>query len=87
MQLLAKGRTVIAAARDAEKAKTVFKELGLKEGAQKGAGGAKGGILIFQGIVDVTSPATLTAELFEGVTQVISAVGPVFGRTADGKMG
>ena len=38
MQLLEKGRTVVAAARDAAKAKEVFTELGLSEGEDKGFG-------------------------------------------------
>ena len=31
--------------------------------------------------------STLPSELLEGVTQIVSAVGPVFGRTPDGQMG
>jgi hypothetical protein len=38
VQLLEKGRTVVAAARDAAKAKEVFIELGLSEGQNKGFG-------------------------------------------------
>lgn len=37
--------------------------------------------------VDITNPETLTPELFRGVTQVVTAVGAVFGRTAEGAMG
>ena len=37
MQLLERGRTVVAAARDAAKAKEVFSELGLKEGINEGS--------------------------------------------------
>ena len=38
MQLLERGRTVVAAARDAAKAKEVFSELGLSEGVSEGSG-------------------------------------------------
>ena len=38
VQLLEKGRSVVAAARDAAKAKEVFIELGLSEGQNKGFG-------------------------------------------------
>jgi hypothetical protein len=38
LQLLEKGRTVVAAARDAAKAREVFTELGLGEGQKKGFG-------------------------------------------------
>lgn len=34
--------------------------------------------------VDITNPDTLTADLFEGVTQVVCSVGPVYGRTPEG---
>ena len=37
-QLLEKGRTVVAAARDASKAEEVFRDLGLSEGLNKGFG-------------------------------------------------
>ena len=45
------------------------------------------GILAVEGGVDITNPATLKAQLWRGVSQVVCAVGPVFGRTADGNMG
>ena len=38
MQLLERGRTVVAAARDAAKAEEVFSELGLNEGINGGSG-------------------------------------------------
>ena len=43
MQLLEKGRTVVAAARDVSKAQEVFKELGLSEGINKGFGTVRSG--------------------------------------------
>lgn len=68
MQLIRSGHTVVAAVRSAEKAQQRFSSADLKEGYQ--SKNAKGGILITSEGVDVTNPDTLTAELFEGVTQV-----------------
>ena len=45
------------------------------------------GLLAIEGGIDITNPATLEAQLWRGVTQVVCAVGPVFGRTPDGNMG
>ncbi|CAL5221994.1 g4282 [Coccomyxa viridis] len=84
LQLVENGRTVVAAARDASKAQEVFKELGLDEGLNKGSGK---GVLAIEGGIDITNPATLKAQLWRGVTQVVCAVGPIFGRTSDGNMG
>ncbi|CAK0786611.1 hypothetical protein CVIRNUC_009825 [Coccomyxa viridis] len=84
LQLLERGRTVVAAARDAAKAEEVFSELGLSEGM---SGGSGKGILAIEGGIDITNPATLEARLWRGVSQVVCAVGPVFGRTPDGNMG
>jgi hypothetical protein len=75
LQLVRSGRTVIAAVRSADKAFEVFEAAGLKEGYQQPAqdgssSSGSGGILITAAGVDVTDAATLTAELFEGVTQV-----------------
>lgn len=67
LQLLAAGRNVVAAARSAEKAE-VFGELEPDS--------APGKLFIRTGI-DVTDAATLSDELLEGVTQIVSAVGPV----------
>ncbi|EIE22978.1 CIA30-domain-containing protein [Coccomyxa subellipsoidea C-169] len=84
-QLLEEGRTVVAAARDAQKADTVFEELGLRVGYQ--ADKSKG-ILALEGDVDITNPESLNRpELWAGVSQVACAVGPIFGRLPDGKMG
>ena len=46
-----------------------------------------GGVLFIEEGVDITRPETLTPELFAGVTQIVSSVGAVFGRSADGQMG
>ena len=73
---------MVAAARSADRARTVMEKAGLAEGRQPG-----GGILFLESSVDITNPETLTPELFKGVTQVVTAVGAVFGRTADGTMG
>lgn len=46
------------------------------------------GVLAIEGGIDITNPATLSnPELWRGVAQVACAVGPVFGRLPDGKMG
>ena len=67
-----------------ERARTVFVEqLGLSEGRQ--AGGS--GVLFIESGIDITQPDTLSPQLFAGVSQVVTAVGAVFGRTADGQMG
>ena len=49
MQLLERGRTVVAAARDAEKAKEVFSELGLSEGMNGSSGQVSMHLLHFSG--------------------------------------
>jgi hypothetical protein len=59
---------VVAAARNAQKAAEVFTEAGLTEGYQQEEDSSSG-ILLVESNVDVTNPSTLTAELFEGVTQ------------------
>eukprot|EP00878_Enallax_costatus_P001050 GHUV01001185.1.p1 GENE.GHUV01001185.1~~GHUV01001185.1.p1 ORF type:complete len:643 (+),score=165.16 GHUV01001185.1:143-2071(+) len=82
-KLVRSGRTVVAAVRSTDKASEVFESCGLKEGNSS----SSGGILITAGGVDVTNPETLTAELFQGVTQVVSALGPVAGRLPDGSFG
>jgi len=82
VQLVRSGRTVVVAARSADKATEVFTEAGLQEGYQQAADGSdssssssggSGGILIVEAGVDVTNPETLTPQLFEGVTQVMSS--------------
>jgi len=75
---------VVAAARDASKARDILAELGLREGRQADP---DQGIIFIESGVDVTDASTLTPELFSGVEQVICALGAVFGRTADGQMG
>jgi len=61
-------RPYIAAARNAQKAEEVFTTAGLTEGYQQESDPSSG-ILFVESNVDVTDPSTLTAELFEGVTQ------------------
>jgi len=77
VQLLGAGRNVVAAVRSQDKAE-VFEEMGLD--------GATGTLFVKAG-VDITDAATLSDGLLEGVTQIVSAVGPVFGRTPEGQMG
>jgi len=79
-RLLAAGRTVVAGVRDEARALADFEALGVTAGRQ--AGGA--GILFLQGGIDVTNASTLGASLFEGVTQVVSALGPVVGSLPGG---
>jgi hypothetical protein len=83
MQLLSAGRTVVAGARSLDKAREIFASVGLLEGRQPSGSG----ILFIEGGVDLTAPSTLSPELFAGVSQVVSVVGAVFGRTAEGAMG
>ena len=45
------------------------------------------GVLAVRGGVDITNAATLGPALFQGAAQAVCAVGPVFGRLPDGKMG
>ncbi len=85
-QLVKSGRTVIAAARSADKAAEVFGERGLVEGFQDPAA-RSGGILLTAPGVDVTDASSLSAELFQGVTQVVTALGGVAGRLPDGTFG
>jgi uncharacterized protein YbjT (DUF2867 family) len=81
LALLADGRDVVAAARDGAKtAATLASALGNADAPLPKS-------LFVKGPVDVTDPSTLTADLFEGVTQVISATGAVFGKNAAGQMG
>ncbi len=45
-------------------------------------------MLAIEGGVDITDPESLNRpELWQGVSQVACAVGPVFGKLPDGKMG
>ncbi|PRW55975.1 nadh:ubiquinone oxidoreductase complex i intermediate-associated 30 [Chlorella sorokiniana] len=91
--LLEQGRTVVAAVRSADRARDVLGKAGPTTGTVAlGAGARKmdaagGGILFIESGVDITNPETLTPELFKGVTQVVTAVGAVFGKTAEGTMG
>mmetsp|Transcript_26186 Transcript_26186/g.83691 ORF Transcript_26186/g.83691 Transcript_26186/m.83691 type:complete len:633 (+) Transcript_26186:205-2103(+) len=83
--LRAQGRWVVAACRDASKARGVLvEEMGLPEGADADA--SRGGLKIAGG-VDVSDETTLSEELFLGVSQVVTTLGPIFGRTPEGGMG
>ncbi|KAF8071307.1 IP5P13 [Scenedesmus sp. PABB004] len=83
-KLVRSGRTVVAAVRSADKAGEAWAAAGLAEGRQPGG---CAGILITAPGVDVTDPATLAAGLFEGVSQVVYALGPVTGRLPEGGFG
>jgi hypothetical protein len=72
MQLLLENRTIVAAVRDENKAKEVLGRLveNFNSGSQ----------LVIAGGIDVTEKATLAqSNLWEGVSQVAIALGPVFG--------
>ncbi|KAG2502015.1 hypothetical protein HYH03_000510 [Edaphochlamys debaryana] len=87
-QLLASGRTVVAACRSSAKAGEVLLgsgegAMGLKEGRQRD----KRGILFIEE-VDITSPESLKRpELWKGVSQVALTVGTVFGPLPEGGFG
>ena len=76
-QLVESGHCVVAAARSNDRAADVFSDLGI----------AGCPALFVRGGVDVTDASSLPSDLLRGVTQVVSALGPVFGRTAEGDMG
>ena len=83
LQLVENGRTVVAAARDAGKAAEALSQMGLSEGRQ-----TRGAVLDVEGGVDITERSSFERkDLWRGVTQVAVAVGPLFGRQADGQMG
>lgn len=84
-ELLAGGRTVIAAVRNRQRALEAFQSFGVTEGRQDSSGG--NGILFIEDGVDVTDSSTLTQQLFAGATQVVLALGAVYGRKSDGSMG
>ena len=77
LQLIESGRNAVAAARSADRASAVFGELGLADSPR----------LYVRSGVDVTDASSLPVDLLTGVSQVVSALGPVFGRGADGQMG
>ena len=79
LQLLQQGRSVVAATRDAQKGKDVFAELEQQFG---------GNVLTIQGGIDITDKKSLESQkLWQGVSQVAIAVGPIFGRQPGGEMG
>ena len=92
MQLLRNGRSVVAAGRDAERIQGVLAEMGLEAGQQASlsyaSNGAGGPLLEIEGGWDVTEPSLLgKAERWQGVSQVVCALGSKFGRQEDGSMG
>ena len=85
LQIIGAGRDVVLAARSEEKAAAVLAELGLD--TPSGGGAAASAQVFVRGGVDVTDSSTLSVELLRGVSHVVSALGPIFGRTAEGQMG
>ena len=77
-QLIGAGREVVATSHTADKL-----EQRLDSNSMKGEGR-----LHFESGVDITDrSAVMQADLWKGVSQVVTAVGPAFGRQADGSMG
>lgn len=70
VQILSKGRSVVAAVRSKEKATQIFTSMGLTVGPQPG-----GHLLSIEDKVDITKPDTLTTRLARGVAQVVVVVG------------
>ena len=74
----------MAATRGSDELPAGLSQAGLQLGRQEGGRGA----LFAEGNADITDPAALQRpELWQGVSQVAVAVGPLFGRQADGSMG
>ena len=68
-QVLESNRTVVAAVRSGDKASDLL---------------PKSERLVVKTGIDVSNPSTFPEDLWEGVTQVVSAVGPTFSRTEEG---
>lgn len=78
MQLIRAGREVVATSHTADKL-----EKRLSSSSMQGSGH-----LHFESSIDITDSASLMQpELWEGVSQVVTTVGPAFGRQPDGSMG
>ena len=78
MQLIEAGREVVATSHTADKL-----EKRLDSKSLKGEGR-----LHLESNVDIThGSALMQAELWKGVSQVVTTVGPAFGRQPDGSMG
>jgi uncharacterized protein YbjT (DUF2867 family) len=88
-RLLASGRVVVAAARSEARAADVLLAPKDKGGLAIAPGTrlSSGGALYLETSVDVTDPATLPPQLFEGVSQVVIALGGVVGRLPSGGFG
>ena len=78
MQLIGAGRDVVATSHTPDKL-----EKRLDSKSMKGEGR-----LHLASNVDITdSSALMRADLWKGVSQVVTTVGPAFGRQSDGSMG
>ena len=78
MQLIGAGREVVATSHTADKLKER-----LASRSMQGSGS-----LHLESSIDITDKAALMRpELWTGVTQVVTTVGPAFGRQPDGSMG
>eukprot|EP00873_Tetraselmis_striata_P015836 jgi/Tetstr1/436100/TSEL_024948.t1 len=82
--LLAAGAQVVAAGRQASagELEAALAARGLAPGPAP-----SGGYLHLAPGTDIADPGSLSADLFRGVTAVVAAVGPRFGKQADGSMG
>lgn len=74
----------MAATRGSDGLPAGLSQAGMQLGLQEGGRGA----LFAEGNADITDTAALERpELWQGVSQVAVAVGPLFGRQTDGSMG
>lgn len=85
LQLIESGRDVVLAARSEEKAADVLAMLE-PSGSEVTEGELRPEVFVQTG-VDITDSSTLPVELLLGVAQVVSVVGPIFGRSPEGQMG
>ena len=78
LQLIGSGRQVVATSHQADKLQKIFAAKNLQDSKQ----------LFFENNVDITDASALKRqELWKGVSQVVTTVGPAFGRQPDGSMG
>ena len=78
VQLIHSGRQVVATSHQADKLQKIFAAKNLQDSKQ----------LFFENNVDITDASALKRQdLWKGVSQVVTTVGPAFGRQPDGSMG
>lgn len=78
MQLVKTGRSVVASSHQTDKVEQLYQQKGL-QGSGK---------VYYENGVDITNKEDLmNDDLWKGVSQVVTTVGPAFGRQPDGSMG